>query len=984
MTVATVHLHLLGPLELTSAGGRDERAVLSQPKRLAVLAFLAARPAGEFVRRDTLIGTFWPEQSQHAARRSLRQTLHFLRSRLGSDIVLTRGDDEAGVDPAALECDVVRFLADLREGHSTEALHLYRGDLLAGFYLSGGTAEFERWLESERARLASLAAQAATSLAREAERSGDLGTATGWARRALAIAPDDEIALRRLLELLERSGDRAGALRLYDAFARRLSRELDYEPAPETLALVARLRASAPAPAAAGTPAREAALPAPPPADESPRPGAAVPASAADLAPPARSRRWIAGIGTAAAVVLLVGATTLLLNRRTERPVIAVGDIRDGNSSDPELATRILPELLATDLARIAGLPVVPPTRIEQVAGYLRTAGRPATVSDAALAAGATDLVEGAVYRIGADSLRLDFRLADARSGVVRDAVTLQGVNAFALADSAAVWLADRYSLERPSRPLAEVTSASATAQVLYQEGLKAFYRDQDDEAAARLFGDAVAADSTFAMAAYYLSVALGSHEPERGREALELADRMAAHATQREALLIHVAWAEERGDAGWPALADSFAALFPHDPQSRILAGTGHTITGDFPGAVEDLTAAIHLDSLSLGGASARCLACDAYRELTGTYLSEDSLPAALAAARQWVAAQPRSASAWNVLSVMLERANLLDSALAAYVRANVLVGHPDAATELIRARYAILEGRLPEAEALVAGPASDPRDPQHAGAEWWQLLALRNAGRPGAAVALARRLAADTGGRTYNENSLVALPLGQVLFESGRLVDAGRIFDSAGLHSAQFRAAYPGQAENDRAWALAQRAAVAAAQRDTAALARLADSVAVHARATPWGRDRRLASWVRGLKLEVTGQLAPAADTFRNAVYSPTQGYTRVNLELARTLLALGRPADALPWLRAALTGGLDGSNFYVTRGELESLAGDAFAALGRRDSAAAHYAWVARAWRDAEPPFQARLRAAERYLADSAGPGPVASPLRAAGRP
>src|SRR6266567_1191841 len=89
-----IRLHLLGALELAASDGRDLHPLVAQPKRLAVLAYLAARPAGEFVRRDTLLGVFWPELDQGAARRSLRQTLHVIRTHLGNDALNTRGDDD--------------------------------------------------------------------------------------------------------------------------------------------------------------------------------------------------------------------------------------------------------------------------------------------------------------------------------------------------------------------------------------------------------------------------------------------------------------------------------------------------------------------------------------------------------------------------------------------------------------------------------------------------------------------------------------------------------------------------------------------------------------------------------------------------------------------------------------------------------------------------------------------------------------------------
>src|SRR5512135_3405817 len=155
-----IRFHLLGALDLTASDGRDLRPLLAQPKRLAVLAHVAARPAGEFVQRDTLLGLFWPELDQAAARRSLRQTLHVLRQHLGSDALATRGDDAVAVDPAHFTSDVALFLAAIEERRFAEAVDTYRGPLLAGFFLSGASAAFEHWVETERSRLAESAGQA--------------------------------------------------------------------------------------------------------------------------------------------------------------------------------------------------------------------------------------------------------------------------------------------------------------------------------------------------------------------------------------------------------------------------------------------------------------------------------------------------------------------------------------------------------------------------------------------------------------------------------------------------------------------------------------------------------------------------------------------------------------------------------------------------------------------------------------------------------
>ena len=55
--------------------GKEISTVLAQPKRLALLAYLAsARPRG-FHSRDSVLALFWPDADAERARNSLRQAL---------------------------------------------------------------------------------------------------------------------------------------------------------------------------------------------------------------------------------------------------------------------------------------------------------------------------------------------------------------------------------------------------------------------------------------------------------------------------------------------------------------------------------------------------------------------------------------------------------------------------------------------------------------------------------------------------------------------------------------------------------------------------------------------------------------------------------------------------------------------------------------------------------------------------------------------
>src|SRR6058998_3137565 len=237
---SVVEFRILGALNLVGPGGRELTPVLAQPKRVALLAYLAVATPKRLHRRDSLVALFWPELDQEHARAALRQALHGLRHALGDGVLVSRGDEDIGLDDAQIRCDVVEFERAAEAGRLADALDLYRGDLLEGFFIRGAPA-FEQWLEDERVRLKVVALRSATLLAER----GGLAESVQWGRRALRIAPLDEPTLRRLMQALDRLGDRAGALEAYEAFAKRLTAELEAEPAPETRALADAVRARA-------------------------------------------------------------------------------------------------------------------------------------------------------------------------------------------------------------------------------------------------------------------------------------------------------------------------------------------------------------------------------------------------------------------------------------------------------------------------------------------------------------------------------------------------------------------------------------------------------------------------------------------------------------------------------------------------------------------------------------------------------------------
>ena len=174
------------------------------------------------------------------------------------------------------------------------------------------------------------------------------------------------------------------------------------------------------------------------------------------------------------------------------------------------------------------------------------------------------------------------------------------------------------------------------------------------------------------------------------------------------------------------------------------------------------------------------------------------------------------------------------------------------------------------------------------------------------------------------------------------------------------------PGHRARGMTWNLTHAGAAYAAAGDTAAVRRIADSVEALGPLSLFGRSAKLHFFLRGLLLAAAGRHAEAVETYRRAMFSATEGYTRINYEIAKSLMALRRPTEALVPLQAALRGGIDGSTLYITRTELHELLAQAFAAAGQSDSAARHYREVVRAWERGDPPFQVRRAAAQEWLA------------------
>jgi tetratricopeptide (TPR) repeat protein len=181
--------------------------------------------------------------------------VYFLRRELGDGVLRSRGDGEIGLDRERFWCDASAFDEAADQRRYSDAVELYRGELMPGFFVPHAPG-FDDWLETQRMALRARASHAAWAMAEQEESAGNVASAVQWARRGVDLAPFHETAFRRLLTLLDRSGDRTGAAHAYARFADEMAAALDVSPSPETEALIDLIRARtrrAPSPEASGS-----------------------------------------------------------------------------------------------------------------------------------------------------------------------------------------------------------------------------------------------------------------------------------------------------------------------------------------------------------------------------------------------------------------------------------------------------------------------------------------------------------------------------------------------------------------------------------------------------------------------------------------------------------------------------------------------------------------------------------------------------------
>jgi hypothetical protein len=277
------------------------------------------------------------------------------------------------------------------------------------------------------------------------------------------------------------------------------------------------------------------------------------------------------------------------------------------------------------------------------------------------------------------------------------------------------------------------------------------------------------------------------------------------------------------------------------------------------------------------------------------------------------------------------------------------------------------IRAGDFATADRTARAVLENPRDEESAWqARWILFLGLRYQARWREADSLLRGWRGSLSGfeRAGERGRLLATMTGLLALEAGDAAAAVATFDSVTAHPEA--AASPGVKARFLTLQYTLLADAAAAAGEMAIVERAVDSALAWAARSGKTRDLRIAMHAHAVRQLAQGDTAAAMTTLRGAIYSRTVGFTRTSARLAALLLQRGHPREAVEFAAPALRGSLESANLYVTHTELHELLARSFLALGERDSAGAHYRYVAAALAAADSGARPRLAAARAALA------------------
>jgi len=214
-------------------------------KAKAIIVYLACNPSEH--QREKIADIFWGSSQSKitSARNNLRGQITQLRKALAPYLIFSREtisfntDAQYRLDVAELNLAVKKYTIPREENYTVSnlvklqnALSLYQGDFLDGFYLPDAEL-FEEWAFGQRESLKFTVINGFLHLITGYRILNNYIDGIRWAHRVLEIDPYNETAHSQLIYLLAANGQRGLAIEHFQHYQKKIRQELNIPPGPQ-------------------------------------------------------------------------------------------------------------------------------------------------------------------------------------------------------------------------------------------------------------------------------------------------------------------------------------------------------------------------------------------------------------------------------------------------------------------------------------------------------------------------------------------------------------------------------------------------------------------------------------------------------------------------------------------------------------------------------------------------------------------------------
>ncbi|GAC1382496.1 MAG: hypothetical protein NVSMB33_09920 [Ktedonobacteraceae bacterium] len=231
-------IRLLGPPEIRF---KDQLIKIPRRRSRALLFYMVCTHTPQ--PRERLLALLCGEMDDESARHSFKTLLAEVRAQLRSldatvEWIIGDGDQLTlnPLTPLWLDTEIFETAAATAARNLTQAIKLYRGVFLDGFFLKDAP-NFDTWMRSTRDHFHHLYISALRRLAEIYESDEQISQAIACTHMLVTADPLSEEAYARLMRLYWMSGERVAALRQYEKLCAVLAKELAVMPMATTQTL---------------------------------------------------------------------------------------------------------------------------------------------------------------------------------------------------------------------------------------------------------------------------------------------------------------------------------------------------------------------------------------------------------------------------------------------------------------------------------------------------------------------------------------------------------------------------------------------------------------------------------------------------------------------------------------------------------------------------------------------------------------------------